>query len=258
MAALQRYCRARPTASIFLQTHDASSPAKTRWSSSPRTGELREQVIASLRSWHERRPDEPGVDSGRLQRSTLPALATGLWNALLQDLLADGTLQRARGGACPVTTMRRRSVNACCWNACSRTCTPVVSIRRCVPWPPTSACRGRGPRHPACRARRTVPGGTGPVLCAGRIAELARSSHGCRRPAVRWMRPPSAMPSAWAANAASRSWSSSIALATLDASVTSIGLAATCSGTRPATERTGTAVLRKACASGHAAGLQTQ
>jgi selenocysteine-specific elongation factor len=55
---------------------------------------LREQVITSLRSWHERRPDEPGVDSGRLQRSTLPALATGLWNALLQDLLDDGSVQR--------------------------------------------------------------------------------------------------------------------------------------------------------------------
>lgn len=51
-------------------------------------------MIASLRGWHERRPDEPGVDSGRLQRSTLPALAASLWNALLQDLLDDGSAQR--------------------------------------------------------------------------------------------------------------------------------------------------------------------
>ncbi|MFS2060850.1 DNA/RNA-binding winged helix domain-containing protein, partial [Kosakonia cowanii] len=54
---------------------------------------LRNQLIASLRSWHERRPDEPGVDSGRLQRSTLPSLAASLWNGLLKDLLADGSVQ---------------------------------------------------------------------------------------------------------------------------------------------------------------------
>ncbi|MGV6485702.1 selenocysteine-specific translation elongation factor [Stenotrophomonas maltophilia] len=96
LAALQRYCR-RASEQIEL-------PADARRIST-REGVviilashwqvLREQVVTSLRSWHDRRPDEPGVDSGRLQRSTLPTLAGGLWNALLQDLLDDGTLQRA-------------------------------------------------------------------------------------------------------------------------------------------------------------------
>ena len=58
-------------------------------------------MITSLHSWHERRPDEPGVDSGRLQRSTLPALATGLWSALLQDLLDDGSVTRLVAPARP-------------------------------------------------------------------------------------------------------------------------------------------------------------
>ena len=95
MAALQRYCR-RAAGQIDLPADaqrivtrdDTVIILASHWQA------LREQVIASLRDWHERRPDEPGVDSGRLQRSTLPALASNLWNALLQDLLADGTLQR--------------------------------------------------------------------------------------------------------------------------------------------------------------------
>jgi hypothetical protein len=38
-----------------------------------------------------------------------------------------------------------------------------------------------------------------------RTPNSPRSSRSCHRPAARWMRRPSAMPSAWAANAASRS-----------------------------------------------------
>lgn len=95
MAALQRYCR-HPADQIDLPADaqrivtrdDTVIILASHWQA------LREQVVTSLRSWHERRPDEPGVDSGRLQRSTLPALAASLWTALLQDLLADGTLQR--------------------------------------------------------------------------------------------------------------------------------------------------------------------
>lgn len=97
MAALQRYCR-RAAGQIDLPADaqrivtrdDTVIILASHWQA------LREQVIASLRGWHERRPDEPGVDSGRLQRSTLPSLAAGLWNALLQELLADGTMQRVR------------------------------------------------------------------------------------------------------------------------------------------------------------------
>ena len=95
MAALQRYCRRAadridlpPDAQRIITREDTVVILASHWQV------LREQVITSLHSWHERRPDEPGVDSGRLQRSTLPALATGLWNALLQDLLDDGSVQR--------------------------------------------------------------------------------------------------------------------------------------------------------------------
>ena len=95
MAALQRYCRRAADridlpadAQRIITREDTVVILASHWQV------LHEQVITSLRSWHERRPDEPGVDSGRLQRSTLPALATGLWNALLQDLLDDGSVQR--------------------------------------------------------------------------------------------------------------------------------------------------------------------
>lgn len=95
MAALQRYCRrAADRIDLPADTRRIVTREDTVVILASHWQVLREQVIASLRSWHERRPDEPGVDSGRLQRSTLPVLATGLWNALLQDLLADGTLQR--------------------------------------------------------------------------------------------------------------------------------------------------------------------
>nr|WP_313518100.1 selenocysteine-specific translation elongation factor [Stenotrophomonas pavanii] len=95
MATLQRYCRrAADRIDLPADTRRIVTREDTVVILASHWQVLREQVIASLRSWHERRPDEPGVDSGRLQRSTLPALATGLWNALLQDLLADGTLQR--------------------------------------------------------------------------------------------------------------------------------------------------------------------
>ncbi|MBN7837730.1 selenocysteine-specific translation elongation factor [Stenotrophomonas maltophilia] len=95
MAALQRHCRrAADRIDLPADTRRIVTREDTVVILASHWQVLREQVTASLRRWHERRPDEPGVDSGRLQRSTLPALATGLWNALLQDLLADGTLQR--------------------------------------------------------------------------------------------------------------------------------------------------------------------
>lgn len=94
VAALQRYCR-RAIEQIDLPgdarriatRQDTVIILAAHWQA------LRDQVVSSLRDWHERRPDEPGVDSGRLQRSTLPALAVSLWNALLQDLLDDGSVQ---------------------------------------------------------------------------------------------------------------------------------------------------------------------
>jgi len=55
---------------------------------------LRAKVVAAVSEWHARRPDEPGVDSGRLRRSALPSLAPGLWQALLHDLQTSDALQR--------------------------------------------------------------------------------------------------------------------------------------------------------------------
>ena len=95
LSALQRYCRRAADqidlpadARRIVTREDTVLILAAHWQA------LREQVLASLRGWHERRPDEPGVDSGRLQRSTLPALAPGLWTALLQDLLDEGSVQR--------------------------------------------------------------------------------------------------------------------------------------------------------------------
>lgn len=95
LAALQRYCR-RAIEQIDLpgDTRRIATRQDTVIILAAHWQALRDQVVSSLRDWHERRPDEPGVDSGRLQRSTLPALAVSLWNALLQDLLDDGSVQR--------------------------------------------------------------------------------------------------------------------------------------------------------------------
>ncbi|WP_294993404.1 selenocysteine-specific translation elongation factor [uncultured Stenotrophomonas sp.] len=95
LTALQRYCRRAaeqielpPNARRILTRDDTVVILASHWQA------LRGQVTASLHGWHARRPDEAGVDSGRLHRSTLPALPASLWNALLQDLLDDGQLQR--------------------------------------------------------------------------------------------------------------------------------------------------------------------
>lgn len=95
MPALVRYCR-RPADRIVLpqdalriDTRDGEFIIlATHWQV------LLAKVMAAVGEWHVRRPDEPGVDSGRLQRSTLPNLAPGLWQALLHDLQASGALQR--------------------------------------------------------------------------------------------------------------------------------------------------------------------
>jgi selenocysteine-specific elongation factor len=95
MAALARYCRL-PAQRIALSEDVLRIDGEdggyvllaAHWQG------LGDQLVASLRSWHERRPDEPGVDGGRLRRSTFPDLAPGLWQALLQDLQASGRIQR--------------------------------------------------------------------------------------------------------------------------------------------------------------------
>ncbi|WP_374428519.1 selenocysteine-specific translation elongation factor [Ideonella dechloratans] len=56
----------------------------------------REQVLAALARFHERTPDEPGVNAARLRRMALPGQAQpqhdALWRALLEALLRDGAI----------------------------------------------------------------------------------------------------------------------------------------------------------------------
>ncbi|HLR12758.1 MAG TPA: selenocysteine-specific translation elongation factor [Burkholderiaceae bacterium] len=48
----------------------------------------------ALQEFHERHPDEPGVDRARLRRLAMPTVSDGLWRALCETLLADGRLER--------------------------------------------------------------------------------------------------------------------------------------------------------------------
>ncbi|NLC36247.1 MAG: selenocysteine-specific translation elongation factor [Alcaligenaceae bacterium] len=51
-------------------------------------------TLAILGNFHERWPDEPGVDTTRLRRMAWPTLPDALWLALRDHLLADGRLAR--------------------------------------------------------------------------------------------------------------------------------------------------------------------
>jgi selenocysteine-specific elongation factor len=55
---------------------------------------LRERVLAALREFHARQPDEAGADGGRLRRLAVPALAEAAWQRLLADLLSDAAIRR--------------------------------------------------------------------------------------------------------------------------------------------------------------------
>lgn len=54
-----------------------------------------EEVVDALRRFHEGSPDELGIDSGRLRRITAPAMEEGLWRALLEHLIQDGSIKRS-------------------------------------------------------------------------------------------------------------------------------------------------------------------
>ncbi|ARP82774.1 selenocysteine-specific translation elongation factor [Bordetella genomosp. 8] len=55
---------------------------------------LRAAVRTALERLHADTPDEPGADAGRLRRIALPALPEAPWQALIADLLQDGTIVR--------------------------------------------------------------------------------------------------------------------------------------------------------------------
>jgi selenocysteine-specific elongation factor len=48
---------------------------------------LYERALATLAEFHAQHPDEPGTDSGRLRRLTAPDVNSGLWQALIDELL---------------------------------------------------------------------------------------------------------------------------------------------------------------------------
>ncbi|NYT80835.1 selenocysteine-specific translation elongation factor [Alcaligenaceae bacterium] len=52
------------------------------------------QVLQTMESFHQRWPDEPGIDMARLRRMALPALPEPLWAALCDHLLDTGQLAR--------------------------------------------------------------------------------------------------------------------------------------------------------------------
>ncbi len=60
--------------------------------------EARGKILADLQAFHARAPDELGPDAARLRRLSLPRLPDPLWQALIAELLATGSV--ARRGAC--------------------------------------------------------------------------------------------------------------------------------------------------------------
>src|SRR2546427_2440026 len=61
-----------------------------------RLQQLRNQVLDSMARFHDKSPDEPGVNAARLRRMALSGLVhaghDALWKGLLQALLQDGSL----------------------------------------------------------------------------------------------------------------------------------------------------------------------
>jgi selenocysteine-specific elongation factor len=56
---------------------------------------LRQRALAALKSFHERSPEEPGVDLARLRRMAAPEIDDGLWRALMEELLAERGVRRS-------------------------------------------------------------------------------------------------------------------------------------------------------------------
>ncbi len=55
---------------------------------------MRARVLDSLRDYHARVPDEPGLDAARLGRMTWPSLDAMRWRAIVQAMLSEGALAR--------------------------------------------------------------------------------------------------------------------------------------------------------------------
>jgi selenocysteine-specific elongation factor len=62
-----------------------------------RLAELRARILAAVAAFHAEAPDEPGVGSARLHRTTIPDAPADVWAAIIEHLLAEPAL--ARNGA---------------------------------------------------------------------------------------------------------------------------------------------------------------
>ena len=67
---------------------DAVGIARPAWD------ELRDAVVASLRNWHQQRPDQPGPEEERLRRTLPRATAPAVFSAALLDLLSEKRIAR--------------------------------------------------------------------------------------------------------------------------------------------------------------------
>ncbi len=67
---------------------DAVGIARPAWDG------LRDAVVASLRDWHQRRPDQPGPEEERLRRTLPRATAPAVFSAALLDLLSEKRIAR--------------------------------------------------------------------------------------------------------------------------------------------------------------------
>jgi selenocysteine-specific elongation factor len=56
---------------------------------------LSQRALDALRAFHQQRPDEPGIDRGRLRRISAPTVADVLWRALIDQLLQQQRLQQS-------------------------------------------------------------------------------------------------------------------------------------------------------------------
>ena len=73
---------AEETSRLLLPHGDALLLGTARWQ------QLRQQVLDALQRFHEKTPDEPGVNAARLRRMALPGLQQATHDALYQGLLS--------------------------------------------------------------------------------------------------------------------------------------------------------------------------
>jgi selenocysteine-specific elongation factor len=77
------------TRTVALSGDDALFVAGTTWHT------LTARLLAALKQFHERSPDEQGPDASRLRRIVAPLMDDALWRALINDTCASGAIVRS-------------------------------------------------------------------------------------------------------------------------------------------------------------------